>query len=341
MSEESMTPEQGSADLTVREAASSFESLLAAEEGDNVQPETASEQVEEVEVDEEVLDDAEMALETDESEEYEAESEDDSEIEYEEEPTEEPDRFKIKAAGQEMEVTLDELKAGYQLNADYTKKTQELSEQRKAVEAERAAVEESKKFRDYYAQRLRAVEDILKTEEVSPEELAIMKENDPLGYAMKIAENTEKKEQLARVRAEQEAIARQQQADQQAQMQQFVQQEAQKLKTFLPEFSDPAKADQVRKQIRTAAKELGFQDNEIDGVVDSRHAITLFYASEYLKMKKAKPGITKKVSQAPKMIKSGTKVKTQNRDIRKRQMNKLKQTGKVRDAAAIFENFIE
>ena len=40
------------------------------------------------------------------------------------------------------------------------------------------------------------------------------------------------------------------------------------------------------------------------------------------------------------MVKSGTKVKEANRDVRKKQMNKLKQSGKVRDAAALFENFI-
>jgi len=37
---------------------------------------------------------------------------------------------------------------------------------------------------------------------------------------------------------------------------------------------------------------------------------------------------------------SGPVVKEGNRDIRKQQLNKLKQTGKVRDAAALFENFI-
>lgn len=340
MSEESTTP-QGSADLTVREAASSFESLLATEEGDNVQPETVSEQVDEVEVDEEILDEAEDLIDEAEEELGEEEVVTDDSDEYEEEPAEEPELYRIKAAGQEMEVTLDELKAGYQLNADYTKKTQDLAEQRKAVEAERQLVEESKKFRDYYAQRLQAVEAVLKTEETSPEELAIMKENDPLGYAMKMAENTERREQLAKVHAEQEAIAKQQQADQQAQMQQYVQKEAARLQEILPEFSDPAKGELVRKQIRSAAKELGFQDNEIDGVVDSRHALTLYYASQYLKMKKSKPEVTKKLSKAPKMVKAGTKVKTQNRDVRKRQMNKLKQSGKVRDAAAIFENFID
>jgi hypothetical protein len=40
-------------------------------------------------------------------------------------------------------------------------------------------------------------------------------------------------------------------------------------------------------------------------------------------------------------VKSGTKVKEGNQDLRKKQMAKLKQTGKARDAAVLFENFIE
>jgi hypothetical protein len=43
---------------------------------------------------------------------------------------------------------------GYQLGADYTKKTQELAENRKAVEAEARAIIEAKQVRDTYAQRL-------------------------------------------------------------------------------------------------------------------------------------------------------------------------------------------
>jgi hypothetical protein len=104
---------------------------------------------------------------------------------------------------------------GYQLGADYTKKTQEVAEQRKAVEAEQQAIIEAKQVRDTYAQRLQAIEQFLTGNEDSPEDLAAMKENDPIGYAVKVAELTEKKEQLAQVRAEQQRLAQQQQAEQQ------------------------------------------------------------------------------------------------------------------------------
>ena len=42
----------------------------------------------------------------------------------------------MKAAGEEREVTLQELIEGYQKGTDYHKKTNQLAEQRKAVEAE-------------------------------------------------------------------------------------------------------------------------------------------------------------------------------------------------------------
>jgi hypothetical protein len=338
MSEETMTPEQGSGELTVNEAARQFEGFLSAGEESTEQPETVEAEAEDS-AEEEVVEDSEEEVVADDT--MEAQDEDDEETEYEEEELqEEPQRFTVKAAGEEKEVTLDELMQGYQLGADYTKKTQEVAEQRKAVEAEQQAIIEAKQVRDTYAQRLQAIEQFLTGNEDSPQDLAEMKENDPIGYAVKVAELTEKKEQLAQVRAEQQRLAQQQQAEQQQNMAKFVQQEATKLSQVLPEFSDPTKGEQIRNEIRNYGKSIGFTDNELSQVYDSRHVLTLHKAMMYDKLQKSKPIVNKKVAQAPKMVKSGTKVKEGSRDIRKQQMNKLKQTGKARDAAALFENFI-
>ena len=335
MSEETMTPETGSGELTVNEAAAKFEGFLSAGEDSNEQPDT-------VETEQEDSADYEEAAEATEDEVVDAddvEVEDDDESEVEEEELEET-RYTVKAAGEEKEVTLEELMQGYQLGADYTKKTQELAENRKAVEAEARAIIEAKQVRDTYAQRLQSIEQFLTQGQDSPEDLADMKENDPIGYAVKVAELTEKKEQLAQIRAEQQRIAQQQQAEQQQSVAQLVQQEAQKLSQVLPEFSDPTKGEQIRNEIRNYGKSAGFTDQELSQVYDSRHVLMLHKAMMYDKLQKSKPAVNKKVAQAPKMVKSGTKVKEGNRDIRKQQLNKLKQTGKVRDAAALFENFI-
>ena len=336
MSEETMTPEQGSGELTVNQAAEKFEGFLSAAEDSNEQPETVESEAED-------SSDYEEAVEATEDEVVDAEDvevDGDDESEVEEEELEEPQRFTVKAAGEEKEVTLEELMQGYQLGADYTKKTQELAENRKAVEAEARAIIEAKQVRDTYAQRLQSIEQFLTQGQDSPEDLADMKENDPIGYAVKVAELTEKKEQLAQIRAEQQRIAQQQQAEQQQSVAQLVQQEAQKLSQVLPEFSDPTKGEQIRNEIRNYGKSVGFTDNELSQVYDSRHVLMLHKAMMYDKLQKSKPAVNKKVAQAPKMVKSGTKVKEGNRDVRKQQLNKLKQTGKVRDAAALFENFI-
>jgi len=338
MEEQTTTPEQGSETLTVDEAANAFEGFLTAAEDSPEQPEADA--VEAVEQDSEEAEDKadyEEAVEAteDEVEEYADSEDDDNEVEEEEQPQ----TFRVKAAGEEKEVTLEELMQGYQLGADYTKKTQEVAELRKANEAERQAIEESKKVRDTYAQRLQAIEQFL-TQGDSQEDLAVMKENDPIGYAVKVAEMTEKKEQLNAVRAEQQRLDQQQQAEQSLAMQNFVAQEAQKLAQVLPEFSDKTKGEQVRNEIRNYGKSVGYTDNELAQVYDSRHVITLHKAMLYDKLQKSKPSVKKKVAEAPKMVKSGTKVKQSVSDAQKKQMARLRQTGKKEDAAALFENFI-
>jgi len=331
MEEQTTTPEQGSETLTVNEAANAFEGFLTAAEDSPEQPEADETEAED-------SSDYEEAVEATEDDVVDAEdvdTDDDNEVEEEEQPQ----TFRVKAAGEEKEVTLEELMQGYQLGADYTKKTQEVAELRKANEAERQAIEESKRVRDTYAQRLQAIEQFL-TQGDSQEDLAVMKENDPIGYAVKVAEMTEKKEQLNAVRAEQQRLAQQQQAEQSQAMQNFVAQEAQKLAQVLPEFSDKTKGEQVRNEIRNYGKSVGYTDNELAQVYDSRHVITLHKAMLYDKLQKSKPSVKKKVAEAPKMVKSGTKVKQSVSDAQKKQMARLRQTGKKEDAAALFENFI-
>lgn len=335
MEEQITTPEQGSETLTVREAANAFEGFLSPAEDSQEQPEAVEAEAEETVSDvEEDTEEVESEDDTEEVE-YEASDEDDDAEEVEEQPQ----TFRVKAAGEEKDVTLDELMQGYQLGADYTKKTQELAELRKANEAEYKAIQESKQVRDTYAQRLKAIEEFL-TQGDSQEDLASLKENDPIGYAVKVAEQTEKKQQLDAIRAEQNRIAQEQQADYAQAMQRYVAEEAQKLNKVLPEFSDKVKGEQLRNEIRNYGKTIGFTDQELAQVYDSRYVVTLHKAMQYDKLQKSKPSVNKKVAEAPKMAKAGTKIKEGNVDIRKKQMAKLRSSGRKEDAAVLFENFI-
>ena len=326
-----------SGNLTVTDAASAIEGMLSStEDSTQEQPEVVEEETEEVEEVEETEVEEEAEPEMEEAEE---ETEEESEVEEPEE-VEEEQTFTIKAAGEEKEVTLDELKKSYQLGSDYTKKTQEVAEQRKVIEQEAKAIIEARKVRDDYSQKLQAIEQFLTGTNDSPEDLSAMKENDPIGYAVKVAEMTEKKEQLQTVQAERMRIAQEQQMQNNAEMQKFVEQESQKLAESLPEFSDKTKGEHIRNDIRSYGKKIGFTDEELSQVYDSRHVLVLHKAAQYDKLMAGKAGVKKKVAKAPKTVKSGAKVKQNVTDIKRKQLKKLQQTGSARDAAAIFENFI-
>ena len=320
-----MTPEQGNAQLDVNGAANAILGLMGGDEdSDNGQSELRAE-----------ADDSEA--ESDESEDY----SEDAEVEQEDsdEEVEQP-KYRVKAAGEEREVTLDELIKGYQLGTDYTKKSQTVAEERKAVEAERQRIEEAKVLRDQYAQRLQLIEQML-NQQPETENLDFLKENDPIGYAVKVAELSQREKQLGQVRAERERIMQQQMIEQQHALQMKVAEEAQKLASVLPEFVDPQKGDVVRKEIRSYGKQLGFSDDELANVYDSRAVLTLWKAMQYDKLQSAKPSVTKKVNEAPKAIKPGV---AQTRDSDREEMKKLKakarSSGRVADAAAVFERFL-
>jgi len=306
------TNPQGSESLNVNQAASAFESLMG--DSDEAEQGQSEEQTEELQASDEV--------------EY-------SEEESEEQPKQ---RYKVKASGEEVEVELDELIKGYQQGTDYTKKSQALAEQRKAIEAERNHLEYVKQERQAYAQKLQALDSFL-TQQNQGVDLEVLKETDPIGYAVAVAEQSQREKQLAVVRNEQQRIAQQQQSEQQASLQNHLRQESEKLVSLIPELATP-QGDAVRKQIRDYAKSVGWSDQELSSVYDSRAVMTLYKAMKYEQLQKSKPELNKKLQSAPKMMRSGTSAPQAKSSQDKQAMQRLRETGKVSDAARAFERFL-
>lgn len=303
------TNPQGSESLDVNQAASAFESLMGdSEEAEQGQTE---EQTEEVETNDEV--------------------------EYSEESEEPKPRYKVKASGEEVEVELDELIKGYQQGADYTKKSQALAEQRKALEAERQHLEYVKQERQAYAQKLQALDSFL-SQQNQGVNLDVLKETDPIGYAVAVAEQSQREKQLAVVRNEQQRLAQQQQSEQQTSLQNHLRQESEKLTSLIPELATP-QGDAVRKQIRDYAKSIGWSDQELSQLYDSRAVVTLYNGMKYQQLQKSKPEVNKKLQAAPKMMRSGTSAPPTKSSSDKQAMQRLRETGKVSDAAKAFERF--
>lgn len=311
------TNPQGSESLNVNQAANAFMSLMGGDDGaDEGQPEEPTEELE-----------------------ASSEAEDESGYADESEPVEEvKPRYKAKVGGEEVEVELDELINGYQRSKDYTQKSQALAEQRKAIDAERGHLEQVKQERMAYAQKLQALDSFL-SQQNRGEDLEVLKETDPIGYAVKVAEQSQREKQLSVVRAEQSRIAQQQQVEQQQNLQNHLKYESEKLASAIPELATP-KGDAIRKEIREYAKSVGWSDQELSSVYDHRAVLTLYKAMKFEQLQKGKPDTLKKVQQAPKMLKPGTSTPNTKSSQDKQVMQRLRQTGKVRDAAAAFERFL-
>jgi hypothetical protein len=252
----------------------------------------------------------EAEAETEEAEEVEY-VEDDEEGEYdtdeveEEEEVEQPDIYTVKVDGDEYEVTQDELLNGYQRQQAYTKRSQELAEQRKAFEAEAQQVAQ---MRDTYAQQLEQLsqynQQILGDAE--PDWDALAKEYSAEELFLYKTKLDQQKEQARQVEAERQAIAQQQAQEQQVQMQQHLAVQREEMLDRIPQWRDEDVRTSEREQvIKYAQQSVGFSPQEIANASDARAIELLYKAWQWDNLQSKKPAAKKKASKAPKMAKAG------------------------------------
>ena len=283
----------------------------------------------------------EAEAETEEAEEVEY-VEDDEEGEYdtdeveEEEEVEQPDVYTVKVDGEEYEVTQDELLNGYQRQQAYTKRSQELAEQRKAFEAEAAQVAQ---MRDAYAQQLEQLSQQLnQVNEQEPDWAALAKEYSAEELIVYKAQLDQQKEYAKQVEAEKQAIAQQQAQEQQAQMQQHLASQREEMLNRIPQWRDEDIRTSEREQvIKYAQQSVGFSPQEIANASDARAIELLYKAWQWDNLQSKKPAAKKKASKAPKMAKAGqpkTKAQVASRS-RQRSLKRLNNERSV-DAAVNY-----
>ena len=318
--------------ITVNQAAQSFASMLDTLEGvdtgaeaqpEEGQPEPESEEVESAELQEE----AEESTEEVEGEEEEGE---------EEAPRDE--KFVVKVDGKEIEVPKEELIRGYQREADYTRKTQKLAEERKLVESE---FQQVRGEREQYSQILGQLQQ--KLQELQPQEpdWNRLEVEDPTEYARQWTSHQRRQQQVYAVQAEQERLNQMRQAELQKSMQQIMATEVSRLKEKIPEWSSPEKARTEGKALLEYGQNLGFSEQELNTITDSRALLALHKAWKYDQMMSKRPEFQAKIKKAPKMVTPGSagSVSSKSSDLNNAK-KRLAQTGSVRDAASLFEKFI-
>jgi hypothetical protein len=172
----------------------------------------------------------------------------------------------------ETEATPEEREKGYLRESDYRKKTMELAEQRKAVEADRA--EFSKQLeatKSHWIAQSQAIERmVLEHDPVFAEYNEAQKnwaefaQNDP-GRAVALeAAVKEKIGKLQQMKAQREELQKKEVAE-------FVTIQHNQLLEKVPEFRDVAKFNDIATRIGAYLKSEGLDDKEIEGLVDHRH----------------------------------------------------------------------
>jgi hypothetical protein len=302
------------------------------------QPEPEQTSPEEETLKAEVLETEEVEASTEESEVGDQEEEGEPE-EKDEEP-----HHTIKYDGTEYEVTLGELKKGYQLQKDYTQKTQSLSERRTEVDALAANLEtERQKYIDINSQILSQHQSALKA--FDNVDWKTLRSEDPMGYIDKVAE----KQEVERVHAEEsmalETALSQQQLATHEQLKTHLEAEAAALQEVLPEYGDPEKGPEFRSSISAYAAQSGYSNHEISNVVNARDLVILNKARLWDDMQGTKAGIREKKTgeKASIRIKSSSPKgsKSKARETIDAQKLQARSSGKKEDAASAILNLMK
>ena len=219
--------------ITVNQAAQSFASMLDAQEG----VDTGAEAQPEEEQSESESDEVEGAEPQDEALESSEEVEANEEESEEEAPRDE--KFIVKVDGKEIEVPKEELIRGYQREADYTRKTQKLAEERKFVESE---FQQVRAERETYAQVLGQLQQKLQEFEPQEPDWNRLEVEDPTEYARQWTSHQRRQQQKFAVQAEQMRLNQLREVEMQKQINTVLAQETAILKEKIPEWTSPEKA---------------------------------------------------------------------------------------------------
>lgn len=203
--------------------------------------------------------------------------------------------------GEEVEVTLTELLRGFKREANFTRKTQALAEDRRKVEQRQKELDEAKALADAereraseerkrYAETLTALDKVLNAadEEWAKIDWASLKQSDPVEYAVKKADYLDHVEKKRSVDVERKRIAEEQAEERRRQAIEAKSRFAKDIADTFPEWRDDKVKAQDWAAMYKAAQKLGFTDQEIAATTDARIFRMLYLASRHDRAEQAR-----------------------------------------------------
>ena len=246
-----------------------------------------------------------------------------SETEADEEPEEEPDDVLVTLEDG-AKVQLAELKKGYQRQADYTRKTQEVANQRQSLEADAQRLEGiTQAFIDHISSMVPA-EPNPSLALTNPNQYTAQKAQYDAAVAQvqKLIEIGSGPKEIKDGRAKEDHSRR-------------IAEENRRLTEMFPKTATQDGRKQFFETVSSVASEVGFTPDEIRSVVDHRVFALAHWAKIGMESAKAKEKAKAKVEKAPpatprKPGQTATKA-SGNREA----MRKLARSGSIKDALAI------
>ena len=276
-------------------------------------------------------------------EEKKTETQPEKEVEVQEEASEkenaeakqETDLHQVIVNGEKIDVDLDELKAGYQKDADYRRKTEEL-----AIDKRQLASDRDRLTKDY-STKLEDLNNLTMTlnaevnSELSSKELDKLFDEDPTEAAKLERQIRRRKETIVQAQ-------RKLRSHQENQFQEIVREEQKKVALKHPDFGDPIKGSSLKTNMRNYLIGRGFNDQEVNQVYDSRMFDVIMDAMTHQNNEKLKPTLVSKKVKPSKVIKSGIKESKEDKISQNRleKIKRLQRSGNPRDAAELLSKFI-
>ena len=245
------------------------------------------------------------------------------------------DYHQIKVNGEVIEVDLEELKAGYQKDADYRRKTEEVALEKRELltEKERLSKQYSTKLDDLNSLVLTLNAEV--NNDVNAKELDRLWDEDP----------TEAAKIDRKIRRRRETLSQAQKKlkdHQQSQFQEVLKEEQKKVAMKFPELQDPVKGNSLRTGMVNYLLKKGFSEKDVSSVYDSRMFDVIVDGMKYQDNKKLKPTLVNKKVKPSRVVRSGVKTTKadENSQNRLNRIKTLKKSGSPKDATDLLMRYL-
>ena len=245
------------------------------------------------------------------------------------------DLHQVIVNGEKIDVDLEELKAGYQKDADYRRKTEEIAIEKRELKSE------EDRLKKQYSTKMEDLNSLVVTlnaeinNDMNSKELDKLWEEDPT-EAAKIDRRIQKRKNT--IQEAQQKLRE----HQQTQFQEILREEQRKLHLRHPEIADPIKGATVKSNIVSYLSSKGFSNEDVSRIYDSRMFDVIMDGMNFRKAKEVKPNLVSKKVKPTKFVKSGVKSTKEelNSKSRLNQLKTLKKSGSTKDATELLMRYL-